>query len=260
MRPDLSVVVPTYNECNRIEHLVEQILESCAAHAITAEVIVVDDNSPDGTGERADRLARGAAVRVIHRPSKLGLGSAVRDGFAAASGEIVGVIDADLSHPPRLVPVLYAVLKQRDVDVVVASRYVVGGGTKAWPLGRIAMSRMGCLMARPLTPVRDAMSGFFVTRRAFALGARTSARGFKIGLELLVKSRARSVAEIGYVFVGRDAGGSKMTFREALRFLGQLASLYRLTYFGPGRRPRHQVVAVDLAATILRETRAGAGA
>jgi len=188
------------------------------------------------------------------------LGSAVRAGFAAASADVVGVIDADLSHPPRLVPVLYAVLKQRDVDVVVASRYVDGGGTKSWPLGRIAMSRMGCLMARPLTPVRDPMSGFFLARRSFALGARTSVRGFKIGLELLVKSSARSVAEIGYVFVGRDDGRSKMTVGEAFRFLGQMAGLYGLTCFGRHRRPRHQVVAVDHAATILRETRAGAGA
>jgi dolichol-phosphate mannosyltransferase len=254
-RPDLAIVIPTYNEREGIEAVVSEVLDACAAHAITAEIIVVDDNSPDGTGGHVEEMGRTRAVRVIHRPGKLGLGSAVLDGFAAATAEIVGALDADLSHPPRLVPVLYEILKTRDVDMVVGSRYVEGGGTKEWSLGRFLLSRAGCLASRPLTPVRDPMSGFFVIRREYAVNMRTSLRGFKIALELLVKSEARSVVEMGYVFAGRDAGGSKMSVGEAWRFALQLVGLYGFTLRGSRRRPRHQIVASDVVLA-LGETRA----
>ena len=259
-RPDLAIVIPTYNERDRIEAVVNEILDACAVHAVTAEVIVVDDNSPDGTGARVDEMGRTLAVRVIHRPGKLGLGSAVLEGFAAASADVVGAIDADLSHPPRLVPVLYEILKERGADIVVASRYVEGGGTKSWSFGRFLMSRAGCLAARPLTPVHDAMSGFFLIRRECALRTRTSVQGFKIGLELLVKSGARSIVEMGYVFVGRTAGGSKMSFGEAWRFARQLIALYAFKFRGAHPRPRHQIAASDRVSTLGRETRANARA
>src|SRR5260370_21296727 len=109
-RPELSVVIPTYNERDQIESIVNQILSACAARAVKAEVVIVDDNSPDGTGQRAEELARTRPVHVIHRASKLGLGSAVTEGIAAAAAEIVAVMDADLSHPPERRPVLYEVL------------------------------------------------------------------------------------------------------------------------------------------------------
>jgi dolichol-phosphate mannosyltransferase len=259
-QPDLTVVIPTYNERDRIETIVDEVLASCATCRIAAEVIVVDDNSPDGTGARVDEMGRTRAVRVIHRPGKLGLGSAVLDGFAAATADVVAAIDADLSHPPRLLPVLYEILKERDADLVVASRYVPGGGTKDWSFGRLLLSRAGCFAARPLTPVHDPMSGFFVVRRERALSMRTSLRGFKIGLELLVKAGARSVVEIGYVFVGRDAGGSTMSVGEALRFARQLLDLYRFTFLEARQRPRHQVVASDHRSTPSRETHVNARA
>lgn len=259
-RPDLAIVIPTYNERDRIEAVVNEILDACAVHSITVEVIVVDDNSPDGTGARVDEMGRSRAVRVIHRPGKMGLGSAVLDGFAAAAADVVGAIDADLSHPPRLVPVLYEILKERDADVVVASRYVEGGGTRSWSLGRLLLSRVGCLVSRPITPVHDAMSGFFLIRRECALNTRTSLQGFKIGLELLVKSGAESIVEMGYVFVGRTAGGSKMSFGEAWRFARQLLELYAFKFRGGHARPRHQIVAPDRVSTLGRETRANARA
>ena len=174
--------------------------------------------------------------------------------------DVVGAIDADLSHPPRLVPVLYEILKERDADVVVASRYVEGGGTRSWSLGRLLLSRVGCLVSRPITPVHDAMSGFFLIRRECALNTRTSLQGFKIGLELLVKSGAESIVEMGYVFVGRTAGGSKMSFGEAWRFARQLLELYAFKFRGGHPRPRHQIVAPDRVSTLGRETRANARA
>jgi dolichol-phosphate mannosyltransferase len=227
LRPDLTMVLPTYNEREGLDRLVEEIFAACSRHQLNAEVIVVDDNSPDGTGACADAWARRRPVRVIHRAGKLGLGSAVLEGFAAAASDVVGVMDADLSHPPSLIPALFSTLKATDLDMVVASRYVAGGGTRVWSRGRAVLSRAGCWVARPLTPVHDAMSGYFLIRRDRAIALRTEARGFKIGLELLVRTHLRRVAEVGYVFVGRTAGRSKMTIREGLRFLRQLFALYR---------------------------------
>jgi dolichol-phosphate mannosyltransferase len=239
-RTDLTMVVPTYNERDRLDALVEQIFGACHRDGLNAEVVIVDDNSPDGTGARADDWARHSRVRVIHRAAKLGLGSAVIEGFKAAESEIVGVIDADLSHPPSLIPSLYAVVKEGDLDMVVASRYVEGGGAEQWSVGRAILSRAGCWLSRPLTPVHDAMSGFFLVRRDHAVALQPSTRGFKIGLELLVRGGLRLVGEVGYVFVGRRAGRSKMTAGEGLRFLHQLAALYGRAWWA--RRPRRIVV------------------
>src|SRR5712692_3282628 len=119
---DLTMVVPTYNERAQLDTLLQRLFHACAERGLNAEVVVVDDDSGDGTGALADAWARHAAVRVIHRPGKLGLGSAVIDGFAIAESDIVGVMDADLSHPPSLVPALYAMMATSDIDMVVASR------------------------------------------------------------------------------------------------------------------------------------------
>jgi dolichol-phosphate mannosyltransferase len=109
----LSVVVPTYNERDRLPDLVAALFDAYAAESLDGELIIVDDNSPDGTGAVADELARRYRLRVVHRAGKLGLGTAVIEGFAAASAPIVGVIDADMSHPPALVPRMFAVMRQR---------------------------------------------------------------------------------------------------------------------------------------------------
>lgn len=243
MRPDLTMVVPTYNERDRLGTLLERIFTSCEAHSIAVHVVIVDDNSTDGTSDLADEWARRAAVQVIHRPGKLGLGSAVLDGLAIANSDIVGVMDADLSHPPDLIPILYEVaVGDGKPDMVVASRYVKGGGARSWSAGRLLLSRLGCWLSRPLTPVQDAMSGFFLLRRDRALGFKTTTQGFKIGLELLVRIQPRHVAEVGYVFVGREAGESKMSVGEALRFLRQLVRLYASSWSTSAVRPSHLIV------------------
>ena len=223
---DLTMVIPTYNERDRLGALLGRIFAACRAHALSVRVIVVDDNSADGTGQLADDWALQRTVQVIHRPAKLGLGSAVLAGFAMADTEVVGVMDADLSHPPELIPRLYEALFTTDLDMAVASRYAGGGGTSGWSIGRWILSRLACWLSRPLTPVRDPMSGFFLLRRDRARPFDTPHRGFKIGLELLVRAHPRRVAEVGYVFVGREAGESKMSVKEGLMFLGQLLRLY----------------------------------
>jgi dolichol-phosphate mannosyltransferase len=227
MIPALSIIVPTYNERDRLGELVAAVLEACASEEVAAEVVVVDDHSPDGTGELADALARVHPVRVVHRAGKLGLGSAVIDGFHVAAAPIVGVIDADMSHPPALLPRMLAVMQQADADFVIGSRYVPGGGSHNWSVVRLALSRLACLLAMPLTPVRDATSGVFLIRGELARDVRIAAGGFKICLELLIRSRPRRVIEVPYVFEGRTAGESKMNAAEALGYLLQLRNLRR---------------------------------
>lgn len=229
----LSIVVPTYNERDRLGHLVDAIFRAYAAEGLPGELVIVDDNSPDGTGALADDLARRHRITVIHRAGKLGLGTAVVEGFGAASAPVVGVIDADMSHPPALLPRMLAAMQAAGADVVVASRYIPGGGTRNWERSRLLMSRVACLMARGLTPIRDATSGFFLIRRELAQTVRISAGGFKICLELLVRSRPASVVEVPYVFVGRTAGESKMNMKEATGYLRQLGELRRFVASRP---------------------------
>jgi dolichol-phosphate mannosyltransferase len=252
--PALSIVVPTYNERERLENLVEIICGVFREHAIAGEIVVVDDNSPDGTGALADELGRRYPVHVVHRAGKLGLGTAVMEGFRAASGDVLGVMDGDLSHPADVVPAMLGILQRTGSDMVVGSRYIPGGGSQDWPVLRLAMSRFACLLAVLVTPVRDATSGFFLVRREAIAGVTISAGGFKICLELLVRAHVRSVAEVPYVFVGRTAGASKMNLREALGYLVQLRDLMKVRRSkGAPRDPRyHRISSAEMKAAMPR--------
>lgn len=232
----VSIVVPTYNERGRLGELVERVFEVFGRHGIDGELVIVDDNSPDGTGALADELATRHRVRVVHRAGKLGLGTAVIAGFAQASSDIVGVMDADLSHPPELLPRMLGAI-QDGADFVIGSRYIPGGGTSDWSRERVLMSRFACLLARPVTKVRDATSGLFLCRRWVADGVRIKAGGFKICLEILVRGQASRVVEVPYVFRERTAGESKMSLREAT---GYLVQLYELLKFRISAGPRVQ--------------------
>lgn len=231
------MVVPTYNERERLEELVTAVFAACEARDVALEMVIVDDNSPDGTGALADGLKDRFRLQVVHRAGKLGLGTAVVGGFKVASAPIVGVMDADFSHPPSLVPDLFDAISATGADVVVGSRYVPGGSTPDWPLKRRLLSRAACLLARGLSPIRDAASGFFLIRRDIAQGTSIQAGGFKICLELVVRSRAARLVEVPYRFDDRELGDSKMSLREAAGYLVQLRDLYRLRLTGP-RRPR----------------------
>jgi dolichol-phosphate mannosyltransferase len=234
---DVSIIVPTYNERERLEELVAALAGVFEDRRIRGEIVVVDDNSPDGTGAIADGLTRRFPLQVVHRSGKLGLGSAVIEGFERARAPVLGVMDADLSHPPSILPAMLAALQALGVDAVVGSRYIPGGGAKNWPFLRLAMSRFACALAWPLTPVRDATSGIFLARRAAIEGVKISAAGFKICLELLIRSRIASIAEVPYVFADRAAGESKMTAREAMGYFLQLRDLYAVR-FARGHKPR----------------------
>jgi dolichol-phosphate mannosyltransferase len=240
--PALSLVVPTYNERDRLTELVREIFDAYHKGAVDGELVVVDDNSPDGTGKLADALAAQYPIRVIHRAGKLGLGTAVVEGFRAAAGEVVGVIDADLSHPPALVPRMLAVMQRSGADLVIGSRYIPGGGTRQWELSRVVMSRFACALARIVTPVHDATSGLFLMRRDLARGVTISAGGFKICLELLIRSQPALVIEVPYVFTGRTSGESKMNLAEATGYLQQLRDLRAFQRAHSTAKPHHRVL------------------
>jgi dolichol-phosphate mannosyltransferase len=252
---DLTIVVPTYNERDRLAELSGALFDACNRAGVALELVIVDDNSPDGTGAVADDLARTRPMRVVHRAGKLGLGTAVVAGFAVASAPILGVMDADFSHPPEIVPKLMGALRLTGADVVVASRYVRGGSTPDWPLFRRLMSRFACWLATPLTPIRDATSGFFLIRRDLARGVDIQAGGFKICLELLVRARPETTVELPYRFADRELGESKMSWREAARYFVQLKDLYLVHWRGGRRAAReHRILSpgeVDRLGTSL---------
>ena len=232
--------MPTYNEKDRLGELVEALFGSASADGVALELIIVDDNSPDGTGQIADALARTHRIHVVHRSGKLGLGTAVVAGFGVASSDVVGVMDADFSHPPSLVPRMMAVFRDTDADVLVASRYVPGGSTPNWPLKRRLLSRLGCFLARGLSPIRDAASGFFLIRRDIARGVAIKAGGFKILIELIVRGGPGRLVEVPYQFDDRELGESKMSMREAAGYLVQLKDLYRVRATTRRRTPTYR--------------------
>ena len=225
------IVLPTYNEAENLEPLVHALV----AAAPDARVLVVDDGSPDGTGEIADALAeRHAAIEVLHRPRKAGLGLAYVHGFAhalAGGAEWVLEMDADFSHDPRDVPRLLAHAYD-GADLVLGSRYVAGGGVEDWDLLRRVISRGGCRYARTVLGVgiRDLTGGFkcfsAATLAAIDFGTVRS-QGYAFQVELTYRALARGlrVEEVPITFRERSAGESKMSARIALEAMWLVPAL-----------------------------------
>ncbi|MFH0890082.1 MAG: polyprenol monophosphomannose synthase [Candidatus Aenigmatarchaeota archaeon] len=220
-----SLVIPTYNERENIGLLIKDLNHVFRKNSIKAEIIIVDDNSPDNTGKLCKGLAKKQKnLVVIERSGKLGLSSAVIAGFGAAKGDVLGVMDADFSHPVQTLPRMVAEIK-KGADVVIGSRYVRGGGIEGWPIIRRITSLGATTMALPLTSVRDPMSGFFVLRRGVIKGVSLDPIGYKIGLEIIVKGRYKKIVEVPYVFMNRKAGKTKLNAREYTNYLRHVFSL-----------------------------------
>jgi len=223
----LSIIVPTYNEVESLPFLADRI-HSCLCE-FDYELIVVDDNSPDGTGALAEELAREKPIKVVHREGKLGLASAVIDGFNHASGDVLGVIDADLQHPPEHIPELFRAID--GADIVIASRYVDGGGVEGWTITREFISR-GAKFApqflfAKIRTVKDPLSGFFLFRKKAIEDIELNPVGYKILLEILVKGNHNGIAEVPYVFKGRERGTSTFNATEQVNYLKHLYRLIR---------------------------------
>ena len=223
---EFSLIVPTYCESQNIAILVERVHQSLSSYSY--ELVVVDDNSPDGTSEIANSLSQQYPVRVITRRNERGLASAVVEGFKHARGDILGVIDDDLQHPPEVIPELLETVMS-GADVVIASRYVEGGGSEGWSASRKIISKGSKLLAQVLLSsargIKDPLSGFFLLRREVIDGVELSPTGYKILLEVLVKGKAREIAEVPYIFRVRERGTSNLTSGEGIRYLKHLTRL-----------------------------------
>ena len=224
---ELSIVVPTYMEAENIPELVERVED--ALKELSFEIIIVDDNSPDGTADLAEKFNDiYGNIKVLRRPGKLGLGSAVLEGFRKAESEVLAIMDADLQHPPELLPQMYRKV-QEGYSLVIASRYVDGGGVEGLSFLRKIISLGAVKLAHLILPktrnIKDPMSGFFMLKREAINDVELSSRGFKMLLEILIKGKQNSVVEVPYTFKLRRKGKSKLNLKEIFRYAFLLIKL-----------------------------------
>ena len=227
-RCEVSVIVPTYCEADNLPTLIPRISDALNGAGMCGEILVVDDNSPDGTEQVCTGLSAEYPVRLIVRRAERGLSSAVIDGMRQAQGAVLVVVDADLSHPPEKIPELVRAVQCDGADFAIGSRYVAGGGTdEKWGLFRWLNSKVATLLARPLTTARDPMAGFFaLSRSKFESATHLDPIGYKIGLELIVKCGCRRIAEVPIFFGNRFRGKSKLSVKEQLNYIRHLKRLY----------------------------------
>ena len=233
-KPKISIIIPTYNESQNILNVLKSIGDIIPKN-ILAQTIVIDDNSPDGTGKLVEDYLRnvkkiaGYTIDVIHRKTKNGLSSAILNGIQHATGDTIIVMDSDLSHPPQIIPKMIDALKQYQCDLVIASRYVTGGKILGWNKKRQLMSKTATIIAKKGLGVKtkDPMSGFFAFRKNIVNGLNFDAIGYKILLEILVKKRGIKVKEIPYTFQDRKFGSSKIDSSVVLDYVKSVLKLYK---------------------------------
>lgn len=221
----ISIIIPTYNEKENIKKLILNTNNVLKKNKIKGEIIIVDDNSPDGTGKIADDLSKKYPVVVIHRKGKQGLASAVIAGFERAKGDILGVMDADFSHPPEKIPELVRPIKSGKADFTIGSKYTEHGKVIGWPVNRLIVSKGATMLSRHLTDVKDPMSGFFFLKKKVIDNVYLNARGYKICLEIIVKGNYRKIKEIPITFRDRQKGKSKLNKKEFVDYLYNLLNL-----------------------------------
>ncbi len=244
----VSIIIPTYNESENII----QVLKTIGDHLpkdIATEAIVVDDNSPDGTGKVVEDYINdtqnkiGYTVDVIHRKTKSGLSSAILDGIQHSSGETVVVMDSDFSHPPKIIPRLVEEIKISKCDIAIASRYTVGGKVSGWSAKRKLLSKTATRIAKTGLGVNesDPLSGFFAFKRKILEGIKLDAVGYKMLLEILVKTKGAKVKEIPYTFTDRTRGSSKLDSSTMFDYVRSVWKLYRYGHTAKVSEPRTSI-------------------
>jgi dolichol-phosphate mannosyltransferase len=227
----LALVVPTLREAENIRAVLDRIRQSLDPLGFAYEILVVDDDSGDGIDLIVQEIStEDPRVRLLVRKGDRGLGGAVLYGWKHTDAEVLGVIDADLQHPPELLPRLWAAMDSGR-DVALASRYTPQGGLDNWHPARRLLSKMAIWLTYPLQKrdilVKDPMAGFFMVRRSCLKNIELHNRGFKILLEILVRGHVRSVSEIPFTFGPRRAGTSKANIRVGLDYFGLLFRLWK---------------------------------
>ncbi|HAI10878.1 MAG TPA: dolichyl-phosphate beta-D-mannosyltransferase [Phycisphaerales bacterium] len=225
LAPELSIVVPTLNEAGNIDNLLTHIFDATRSH-ISLEVIVVDDGSTDSTRDIVMAWSQITPVRLLARENKRDLATAVTDGAALASSDVILVMDADMSHPAEKIVELAQPVINGTHDVAIGSRYVRGGKTVGWPWYRQILSRGATVLAWPFADARDPMSGFFCVRRERLVELGKHAAGYKIGLEVLAGSKTDlRVIEVPITFAQRVEGESKLKASTIYQYLERLLAL-----------------------------------
>ena len=230
----VSIVLPTYNESENIIEIIKSLTHNLPSNLKT-ETIIVDDNSPDGTGKIVEEYIKSLknmanhSIDVIHRTTKKGLASAILNGVQHASGETIVVMDSDFSHPPQIIPKMLDTLKKYQCDLVIGSRYVSGGKILDWSIKRKLMSKVATLFAKTSLNIqtRDPMSGFFVFKKNILNDLKFDAIGYKLLLEILVKTNGIKVEEVPYTFTNRKMGSSKLEFSTISDYIKSVWKLYR---------------------------------
>jgi len=236
----LGLVIPTLNEAGNIPVLIGRIHRALDGVPVNYEILVVDDDSQDGTADAARQQAElDPRVRVFVRKGERGLAGAVIHGWMHTSADLLGVIDADLQHPPEVLPSLVGPVLN-GADIAIASRYVNGNGASEWNKARLMISRAGTLattlLQRKDVRIKDPLSGFFVVQRRCIDGIELQPEGFKILLEILVKGRIRKAVEVPFQFGSRHSGKSKASLKVALQYFSLLGKLSRHALFGSGQQ------------------------
>ena len=234
----ISIVVPTYREAANLPLVAEEVAAAFRNRTDDYELLFIDDDSQDGSEKICEELSKRFAARIVVRKDERGLATAVIHGIEVSSGDIVVVMDADLSHPPSAIPTMVERLQNGESDFVLGSRYVEGGSIHDdWSLFRKLNSVIPSLLAKPLCPLRDPMSGFFAFRRADMPDPnRLSPIGYKIALEIYVKGDFDNPSEVPIHFADRQHGESKLSLKEQLNFIRHLARLYAFK-LRPGAAP-----------------------
>ena len=234
MKEQISIIIPTYNESQNIINILKSIGSNLPKNLLT-QAIIVDDNSPDGTGKIVEDYLKNLkkmadyTIEIIHRKAKDGLGSAILNGIQHAKGDTIVVMDSDFSHPPQIIPKLIDSVKKYKFDIAVASRYIKGGNIKGWSLKRKIMSKFATLIAKKGLGIdaKDPMSGFFAFKKNILNGLNIDAIGYKILLEILVKTKNVTITEIPYTFQDRELGSSKLNLKIILDYFKSVWKLYR---------------------------------
>ena len=223
---DVTVIIPTFKEEANIGHIISEVDAVFKQHAINGEILVVDDNSPDGTIAIVNEQKKTRPnLNLVVRQSDHGLSQSVADGFVHASSDIFVVMDADLSHPPALIPTMVSELRA-GYDVVIGSRYMEGGGIKKWALKRRIISIAGTFFGRLLFPdISDPVSDFFAVKKSVVTNAPLKSRGYKILLEVLGKGTWEKDKEITFEFVDRKIGPSKLKLKTIIEYAGQVINI-----------------------------------
>jgi dolichol-phosphate mannosyltransferase len=242
---DISVIIPTYNESQNILTILKSVEENLPKE-LSLEIIVVDDNSPDRTGQIVDNYIKNNfnnSIKIIHRKEKRGLSSAIIEGVQKSLGKLIVVMDSDFSHPPEVINRIIEEFNQFNYDIVIPSRYVKGSIIRQWPYKRKMMSKVATKISKSSLGINvsDPLSGFFAFKRDIIYGINFDAIGYKMLLEMLVKIKDARVKEIPYTFTDRKSGTSKLNL---ITITDYIKSVWKLYLYGKAIKEQEKRVSI----------------